>query len=155
MKQFLKNSRVRLYPASRDTFGDITFSRILKNAPGAFDLSEEDKEKLSKAIVQTIKQREESGHRFNNHENGKEVRKAQEKLGYVTYNREQAGKKLGVSWYAVRLKLEKLNLPSKLITEEILEILRKEFEKTKAVREKKKETLRKKKLLLGQQQKPS
>lgn len=153
--EFLKNSKVGVNPADRDEFGDRNFSLILKNAPVAYGLSEEKKEGLSEAIVQTIKQKKESGHRFNNYENGKEVRTTQERLGYIAYNCKQAGEKLGVSRETVRLKLKKFNLSSLLITEENLEFLRREFDKTKAVREKMQETLNRKKLLLKQQQKPS
>lgn len=119
----------------KNAFGLNTLSNILQILPEALDLSGEETEVLSEAVAQTIQQRLEDGHTFQDGPRGRVINKIQEGFVCRTYNGAEASDVLEVSRERVSKLRQKFGLPV-LLTEENVETIRIHLEKTREIREK-------------------
>lgn len=122
--------------SQRARFDLNSLSHILQNAPEAFDLSQEETERLSEAVVLEIQQRLEKGKRFQDSPSGHKIKKMQENLPCRTYNGVQAAIELDITRERVRQLRQELGWEFPLLTEDQMEVFKKKVETAKASREK-------------------
>lgn len=132
---FVAIGRTKWTSSRRGRLGLVTLSLMLEKVPEVYHLSEVETESLCEAVVLEIQNRLQEGRRLANTSSGPISKEVKESLRYRAYTGRDAAAELGVSSVTVSKLGKKLNLPI-LFTEEHLDILRVELERTKVGREK-------------------
>lgn len=125
-------------PKYRDEISLDSLSWLLQNAQQTLDLSEDQIESLSEAVVLTIQQKLKEGHRFQDGPRGRIVNIMQEGLEHKTYNGAEVAKELSVSRERVSKLRKRFKLPL-LLTEQQVEELKTYFAQTEDIRKRQQE----------------
>lgn len=110
-------------------FGLSVLSQILEEVPQMYNLPQDETERLSEAVAQTIEQKVAEGKKLVAYSYSRtQLSRMQKDSCQELLTGKQAGDEIGVSREAIRLRREKHNWPA-LLTREQVEILRGEIKK--------------------------